>query len=325
VFHHWAAHVTRFEGNTFAAVLPKSETGHNALPVCLGNENPHRLVSLWDIVNEFSVVQLATHVNRLGTMYIKFAVDGLETDLQVSRIVYKRVVAVITEARDFCELVGFEKPSRKISQSLFQLKDRSLVSNVSLSVEIRNIVESIISETADRRFLMINPDRVNYVDEPKLLGDRVPGGFPSAVPDIVQAGNCLAAECPTAAVFHLMRSVEWGLRALATELGIRRLRCRNKKTGKVKYMALPWAEWEVIINTIKSRIAERITKASRGPKKQQYQEFYNPLVDNIERFKDAYRNHVMHTRREYTRLEAFGIFDQVRHFMTRLATSVSEC
>jgi len=80
-----------------------------------------------------------------------------------------------------------------------------------------------------------------------------------------------------------------------------------------------------IINQIKQRIAVRVAKAPRGPGKQDSQEFYNPAVDNIERFKDAYRNHVMHTRREYTGTEALAIFDQVRHFMMRLAPQISEC
>ncbi len=97
-----------------------------------------------------------------------------------------------------------------------------------------------------------------------------------------------------------------------------------KATGTVKYIPLPW-QWEDIINQIKSRIATRIQKAQRGPKKQEYQEFYNPSVDNIERFRDAYRNHVMHTRMEYSPTEALLIFEPVRYFMGRLAPRLSEC
>jgi hypothetical protein len=183
----------------------------------------------------------------------------------------------------------------------------------------------LIAELGKRKFLYVSPDRTDYVDSEALFGDQVRDGFPSAAFDIRESGNCMAAECHTAAVFHLMRAVEWGLRSLATDLGIRRLRCHNKKTGKVRYTPLPWAVWEDIINKIKSRIADRISRAQRGSKKQEYQEFYSPALDNIERFKDAYRNHVMHTRRDYLRGEASVIFDQAQYFMRRLASRLSEC
>jgi hypothetical protein len=36
----------------FGTTLPKREVGHDTLPVCLGRENPHRLVSLWWVMHQ---------------------------------------------------------------------------------------------------------------------------------------------------------------------------------------------------------------------------------------------------------------------------------
>jgi hypothetical protein len=64
-------------------------------------------------------------------------------------------------------------------------------------------------------FVAVAPDLEAYIDQDALLGDAVTAKFPDAVVEIRNAGNCLAVGCSTAAVFHLMRVVEFGLRALS--------------------------------------------------------------------------------------------------------------
>ena len=281
------------------------------------------MVSLWDIVNQFRAADFCLRAGNLAIFEARFQHSNPANIKKWTQLSIEFAGEIIHAAND-CHDIGLTNAWQEIdrvnSSSARHPNDPAVQS--AAASQIRHC---LVDELGKRKFLYVHPDRTGYVDCDALFGDKVKLEFPSASFDIRESGNCLASECPTAAVFHLMRSVEWGLRALGAQLGIRRLRCRNKKTGKVKYTALPWAQWEEIINQIKTRIAARIAKAKRGPKKQEYQEFYNPAVDNIERFKDAYRNHVMHGRREFTQPEAFAIFDQVRHFMTRLATRLAEC
>ncbi len=121
-----------------------------------------------------------------------------------------------------------------------------------------------------------------------------------------------------------MRVVEWGLRALCVDLGHKRLRCQKRKTGKVTYKPLDYADWESTLGQLKADVNKKILQLKRGSKKQALQEFYLPALQDIEGFKDAFRNHVMHTRREYTGPEADAIRDRVQRFMRLLATRVSE-
>ena len=278
---------------------------------------------MWDIVNRFKAADFCIRVGNFAVFEARFR-HANPSNVEEWAQLFIEFAGQIIHAGNDCHDVGmtnaWEEIDRVNSGLALNMNDPRASANA--AVHIRNC---LIAELAKRKFLYVRPDCSGFVDSDALFGDQVKEAFPSAAFDIRESGNCLASELPTAAVFHLMRCVEWGLRALGTNLGIRRLRCRNKKTGKTKYLALPWAQWEDIINQIKSRVALRLVKAQRGPKKQQYQEFYNPSVDNIERFKDAYRNHVMHTRREYTPSEALVIFEQVRYLMVRLATRLSEC
>lgn len=304
------------------AVFRKS----NALPACLGNGNPNRLVSLWDIVNHFKASDFCTRVGNLAILEARFQKENPST-MSVERWAQLGLdfAAQIIHAANDCHDVGLTHAWEEINRINTMLvgQEKNAEAN---TMAARHVRHCLVAELQKRKFLFIKDDRAEFLDCGALFGDVVERNFPSAKFDIREVGNCLACELYTASVFHLMRSVEWGLRALGTDLGLRRLRTRSKKANKpLRYTPLAWSQWEEIILQLKCRIASRIAAIRRGPRKQEYQEFYSPAVDQIERFKDAYRNHVMHTRREYTRSEAYAVFDQVRHFMTHLATRLSEC
>ena len=134
----------------------------------------------------------------------------------------------------------------------------------------------------------------------------------------------MAADCNTAAVFHLMRAVEWGLRALCVDLGFRKLKRRNSKTGEVRYTPIAYEDWDNILGQLQKKVETRLAATTRGPRKQLYQEFYYPAIQDIKAMKDAWRNHVMHARREYTARDADAILDRVGRLMQLLATRIGE-
>jgi hypothetical protein len=188
---------------------------------------------------------------------------------------------------------------------------------------MRNLREAILEDLSKRSYLYIHKEHVAYVDNPAIFGKGVWEAFPSAREDIKQAGNCLAADCNTAVVFHLMRAVEWGLRAFSTHLGVKKL-TTTRRSGKKTYTPLDFSEWEKIINALHGSVDAKINKLKRGPDKQRDQEFYYPILQDIKGFKDAWRNHVMHTRAQYTRKDAEAILYHVSRFMIALATRVRE-
>ncbi len=56
------------------------------------------------------------------------------------------------------------------------------------------------------------------------FGLKVFNAFDKARFDAEQTALCLVAGAPTAAVFHMMRVVEWGVRALGADLGLRKIK-----------------------------------------------------------------------------------------------------
>ena len=286
----------------------------DAAPACLGDENPNRLVTLWDIVNQFDAFRFGFLCHEL----FKWRSMALLDD--APRVVPEIIKAshdVAEDVRAFCEQVGFDDCLQKAIFSKHHLSNEpntSVVSN-----ELRCLFESLLAESRKRKFLRVADTRVTFVDQDALLGQKVCEAFPSARFDIREAGNCLAAECNTAAVFHMMRVVEWGLRALCVKLGFKRLKSKIKKSGQVIYQPVEYSEWERILDALQEKVDRHIAQLKRGPVKQKRQQFYYPALQDIRGIRDAWRNHVMHTRAEYTGEDADAILSHVKRLMKTLA------
>jgi hypothetical protein len=154
---------------------------------------------------------------------------------------------------------------------------------------LKVVDEAILRDIGKFAFLWVDQDRRSFVDADALFGSEVKAAFPSAADDIREAGNCLAAECNTAAVFHLMRVSEHGLRAVARRL-------RVKLTHKGVKQPIEYADWNKVITAIQNEIISLRTLTS-GPKQDRRLNFYSDIAEQAEYIKDIWRNRISHARR----------------------------
>lgn len=180
--------------------------------------------------------------------------------------------------------------------------------------EATHVADAICDELKKRTFVTVNATRAAYVESLDWMGEEVSAAFLEAQADIYDAGNCLGVECGTAAVFHMMRVVEWGLRYLCSHLGLRKMRTRRGKTIPITYV-----DWETMLNGLNPRVDAKIEKMKRGSQKQAAQEFYYPVLQDIRAIRDAWRNHLMHTRAVYTTEDAEAIAGHIKRIMSALA------
>jgi hypothetical protein len=188
-------------------------------------------------------------------------------------------------------------------------------------LELEGIAETLEGELDGKKFVYIPLSKLKFCDQPALFGERVSKCFPSAKGEIMAAGNCLSVDLNTAAVFHLMRAAEFGMRALAIHLKV-------KLTQKGKPKPIEHGGWDEIINHIENRIEERREKYDKGVKKNrkefEFLKFCRIMADELYKFKEYDRNNTMHSIRSYNESEAKGVFDRVQDFMKKLSTEVSE-
>ena len=219
------------------------------------------------------------------------------------------------EAEAFCKQVGFRESGTTVHILGLKLKEPDYPNVSHLEVEARHLRESLLREAFLRTFVFTKKETANFIDNPAFFGEDVKSAFHSASFDIGETGNCLAVECPTAAVFHLMRVAEYGLRALAKKLHVR-------LTHSGLRQPVEFADWEKVITGIKIEIT-KARALNPGQKRQAKLEMYSDAADHCAYMKDIFRNNISHTRKSYTLPEALGVTGRVRDFMVFLATHLT--
>jgi hypothetical protein len=166
------------------------------------------------------------------------------------------------------------------------------------------LTKVLVLEARDQRY---------YAPSEPLFGSVVAAGFPTHVAfEIDEAGKCLALGRPTAAVFHLMRTTEAGVRAIAACLGI---------PDPVKTAA---RNWGAVLKTVKEELDRRNAAKPAGWSPGSDRQFFEEVYVSLDAIKNPWRNATMHVENKYTDDEAEHIFVAVKGFMKKLAARCDE-
>jgi len=167
--------------------------------------------------------------------------------------------------------------------------------------ELHRIIQD---ELEDIELWQVSQAQLKYLDtDPFGLIEQ--NKFASAWRDIEGAGRCVAFDCGTACVFHLMRVMEVGLRALGSSLNNPDLDPKRNPT------------WETILR--KSDDELRKPLKDRSPEWRSDDGFFSTATANLRAVKDAWRNPTLHVERDYTPSDAEDVWTAVRAFMRYLA------
>ena len=215
-----------------------------------------------------------------------------------------RIDELIDKASNWCKLIEVSDASRIISH----IKDRILTSGygwmnephplLELGELIRMLQNIIKQELSTRLFFYIPKDQAGWYEKKDGFGVPVANAFRSAIKDIKGAGTCYATGLYNASVFHSMRVLEYGLNALAKEVGV----------------IIKRESWATIIKDIE--------KAIQAETKRERKELLSQAALQFRFFKDAWRNHVSHNRGDYDGLQALSVLNHVSTFMEHLATKL---
>lgn len=162
-------------------------------------------------------------------------------------------------------------------------------------------------ELFSRLLMVIDPSKAHFYGRSMAFGPKVAAAYPSAASDIEEACNCYALDLNTACVFHLMRVLEKGLRALAKRLNVQ---CEIEN-------------WKHMIQEIEATL-KRMQQEPRSPEKIQKLKFYADCATEFFHFQHAWRNHVMHAQVKYDEQEALAVMGHVEAFMKKLSEEITE-
>jgi hypothetical protein len=277
------------------------------------------LTSLWELMERYDLSDLTLMLGGLisASTELTFA-DVLNkkiTDVRGEEY-FPRLAVALDGLAIMCE--RFE-PDSSLLKQIRDLEGELKNGNgdkreAVVQVRLQAILDGIQNNLELRAFMFVSAERVSYYENNLLFGKEFLESFSEeAVVDMVQAGNCYAANLPTACVFHCMRVAEYGLRKLARKV-------RAKITHKGKPYPIEYGTWDKVIVAIKGKILTA-RQLPQGPVRQQRLKFYSLAADHCEYMKDIWRNEVSHTRRQYKQPEALAALTRVKEFSQLLATS----
>ncbi|MDB5499705.1 MAG: uncharacterized protein JWP28_3736 [Phenylobacterium sp.] len=171
--------------------------------------------------------------------------------------------------------------------------------------DFKALEDRLKDELRNEFFFHLDRRDVSLYGKPTQFGADVAAKFPTATEDIEGAGNCLALQQSTAAVFHLMRVMEIGVKTLGRRL-------------KVK-INVNTESWNDIMNHVDGAIRGLPAKTASNKRRKEELALISATL-NVVRI--AWRNPVMHPKKTYTREEAHAVFNASRTFMADLARLV---
>jgi hypothetical protein len=174
---------------------------------------------------------------------------------------------------------------------------------------IRQLTMRVRDELRSVMAWQIPPHKLRFFEK-HLFGEKVEQKFGSLRADVEEAGKCLAMNRNTASVFHLMRVMEGGLRALAVSLRDSSLVPKRNPS------------WDTILKRSEKELQKPLK--DRRPAWRKDELFASTAVANLRAVKDAWRNPTMHVERNYNEEEALEVWNAARAFMRHLATKLSE-
>jgi hypothetical protein len=173
------------------------------------------------------------------------------------------------------------------------------------------LLEVMEDELKKRVFLFVPMERAYLYQDPEEWFRKVIPSFPSSKHDAMEASRCYAFGCYTSCVFHCMGVLQSGLYAMANDL-------------KVPFKhSIELAEWNCVISGIEDKI-DPLRNMPKSDKRDEMLTFFSGCAAQFRYFKDAWRNHVAHMRKDYSAGEAWQIFVAVRDFMQLLSTRLHE-
>lgn len=220
----------------------------------------------------------------------------------------KKALEAVKIVEQECEAVGLSIATETASEFRARLSELGPKDNSQWFMdEVRSLRRIIEKEMKGKIFIYLPPERAKFLlsnKSPYPFGKDVHQSFPSIQYDGVEAACSLAFVRPTAAVFHLMRTMEIALTALAAVFGV----------------SMAHTNWAPAVDQIESRIRGMNTDPAwrAKPDWKDLQEGYAQAISTFAVIKDAWRNYTMHVRGKYTDEEAEHLFNNVKFFLIRL-------
>jgi hypothetical protein len=218
----------------------------------------------------------------------------------------EKATKCLQDMSEECLEAGFDRLQDRCNRFANQIQS---LPTLTACYMLRDLLPEIQREMCRNMYFLVPESHKSlyHEDDRPLFGEAVARAIPNTTSEIAEAGRCLALDRWTACVFHLMRAVELALHKWCADLNVP--------------LAVPaeQANWQDILNKADKRLKE-IEQQPKTPQRDADLEYFGSASAHFRSIKDAWRNHVSHSKKTYDERETTTILSHVRAFLTTLAT-----
>jgi hypothetical protein len=194
----------------------------------------------------------------------------------------------------------------QVERALGDAKKHDVVYVQHLRVVVGEISHNVVSELASHLCFFVGSEfKWHYLTPERVTGSAFESIFPDSVKDAHDGIRCFILDQWTASVFHFMRVLEHGIRHIGVEVGLPEENLKQEN-------------WKNIIDQVEKKI-RGMEGLPKSEDKSVQLSYFSEAASNFRYFKDAWRNHVAHSRVSYDSKDAKRVMDHVIDFMQHLA------
>ena len=226
-----------------------------------------------------------------------------------------RVRMIVERRGDTADLVATLRELKSVGHDLElpkptgEMIDAAIADPPQSMRELDMLFLGLVGALKAKTFFYIPTNRFGYYKAE--VPEKVMLNFPTASRELVAAGNCIACELYTAAVFHAMRAVEIGVRALAVEIKV-------KLPNPVELSTLGGIAKGIDTKLLELKNKRKTTKRDADLK------FFSEAAVQFRYFNNGWRIRVSHARENYAEDDAKEVITHVRSFFVTLAQHLAE-
>lgn len=213
----------------------------------------------------------------------------------------------LNDAMEQCKILGLNISLKLIEDINKKFKEDDIRPDIR---DIGEIINRVKHEISSNLFLALPSESQKYYDPQEPFGKDVSLKFSSLIYDIDEAHKCYALERNTASVYHSVRCLEGGLKALYRCMGI-----PEPSKGSQK-------NWNFILEEIDKSI--KVKWPSATDKMHDDYIVISGVYAALSAMKDPYRNPTMHLDSKYYSEDALRYLQMVKGFMCRVAERMDE-
>jgi hypothetical protein len=281
--------------------------------------DPHGLRSVWEMLtfNGGEMVRAILALRSLEAISRNLPSKDSQGNLKKSDVINRASAkTILRHLREFKEAIAGLNV-RTTNLAVVELRKHFAGSKIKITyVFFADLLEDVRvtfrRELTLIKMFCVEPKYESYFEiDLSAFGPVFKTAFTGAVYEIDEAGKCHALSRSTACIFHLMRAMEIGIRAVARSLGI---------PDPIKDAERNWGK---ILEKIKAEM-DRRNAAKPLQWNANDRNFFAEVYASLDAVRVAWRNPTMHVENKYTEDESEHIFVTVRGFMKKLSSRMDE-